>query len=165
MGLHTEILFGQRISYVMYQNRMDVVLGATVTNEGDALEKVNFRLTSEPTFFRDVECGADMIGPFDSIDLRANPSFRVELDPSVIESLTERMTSTVRLTATDGDGNILSESSCEVTVLPFNDWPGCDMPETIASFVTPNASSLAGIRASMSDILASWGKSPSLEGY
>ena len=165
MGLHTEILFGQRISYVMYQNRMDVVLGATATNEGDALEKVNFRLTSEPTFFRDVECGADMIGPFDSIDLRANPSFRVELDPSVIESLTERMTSTVRLTATDGDGNILSESSCEVTVLPFNDWPGCDMPETIASFVTPNASSLAGIKASMSDILASWGKSPSLEGY
>ena len=165
MGLQTEIVFGQRISYVMYQNRMDVILGATATNEGDAVENIGFRLTSEPAFFRDVVCGADRIGPFDSIDLRSNPSFKVELDPTVIESLTERMVSTVRLTATDADGNVISESSCDVTVLPFNDWPGCDMPETIASFVTPNASSLAGIRASMSDILASWGKSPSLEGY
>ena len=165
MTLGIELLFGQKISYVMYQNGTDIVLKAEVSNEGGALGKVDLRLTSEPRFFEDVVVAIDHIGPYGTVDLKTVPSFNVVLDPSVMESLTERMVSTVRLTATGSDGEELSSASCDVTILPFDDWPGCDMPETIASFVTPNATSLGRVRSSASDILGVWRESPSLEGY
>ena len=149
----------------MYQNGTDVLMKASVSNDGEPLEDVEFRLTSEPPFFRDIVFKVDRLDRFDTIDLKTLPSAKVELDHVLMESITERMVSTVRLTAYSPEGTEISSGSCDTVVLPFDDWPGCDMPETIVSFITPNATSLSKVRASASDILREWGMSPSLEGY
>lgn len=164
MTIGIELAFAERVSYVMYQNRMGALITATATNDGESLSGVTFTLRSEPAFFREVAFSADMIGPGETLDLMSNPSFRPELDPDYISSLTERTDSTVTLEASV-DGETIGSAAQRVSVLPFDDWPGCEMAETIASFVMPNSPSLATVRAAASDIMGEWGKNTSLEGY
>ena len=164
MTLEMELVLTPRVSYVMYQNKMDVALTVTATNDGETLDGLLFKLSSNPEFFSPLEMKVDSISPGETTDLRRHPSFRIDLDPQFISSLTERIETENVLKAVK-DGETLASASCRVTVLPFDDWPGCEMPETIASFVMPNAASLATVRSSASDILGSWGMSTSLEGY
>lgn len=164
MTLNLELDFAPMVSYVMYQNRMETVLTAFVSNDGEPVTGARFRISSNPAFFREVTSAADLIDTGDRLDLTNDPSFKVELDPSLIMTLTERMESEVTLEVSV-DGEVIASATCRVSVLPFDDWPGCEMAETIASFVTPNSPSLTKVRASASDIMRGWGKSPSLEGY
>ena len=164
MTLELELVFTPRVSYVMYQNRMDAALAVTATNDGEKLENLTFHISSGPEFFPAMDLRVDSISPGETVDLRKHPSFKINLDHELISSLTERLESDVTLEAL-ADGDCIASTSFRVTVLPFDDWPGCEMPETIASFVMPNAESLATVRASASDTLGSWGMSTSLEGY
>lgn len=163
--MELELAVSQRISYVMYQNRLDAVLTATAANGPDALDGVTFRISAEPAFMKPAEVRVDSMAPEDVVDLTRMKSFSVELDPDYISSVTERVPAKVTMLALDTEGNELASASADTMVLPFDDWPGCDMAETIVSFVTPNAASLAQVRAAASDILREWGLSSSLEGY
>lgn len=164
MTLEMELVLTPRVSYVMYQNRMDVVLSMRVTETEETLNNVSFRLSSEPRFFEDVEMRVDIMTPGTEIDLLRHPSFSISLDRSFITSLTERLECEVTLNASKDDEEMASQT-VRTSLLPFDDWLGCEMAETIASFVMPNSESLATIRASASDILGSWGRSTSLSGY
>ena len=164
MTLELELVFTPRVSYVMYQNRMDAALAVTATNDGEKLENLTFHISSGSKFFPAMDLRVDSISPGETVDLRKHPSFKINLDHELISSLTERLESDVTLEAL-ADGDCIASTSFRVTVLPFDDWPGCEMPETIASFVMPTAESLATVRASASDTLGSWGMSTSLEGY
>ena len=165
MSLRIELGFSQSVSYVMYQNNMRTVISAKAFNEGEAVRGVTFRMSSDPPFFAPVECKVDSIEPGELVDLASMKGFDVSLDPDAVSSMTERTVSKVTLTAIDQDGNETGRTETDCTVLPFDDWPGCGMAETIVSFITPNATSMARIRSSASDILGEWGKSPSLDGY
>jgi len=164
MAMELELALNQRVSYVMYQNRMDILLSALASNDETERNGILFKMTSSPKFFDDIASKVECIEPFESTDLSSLDSFSLELDPSFITGLTERITSVVTLSAEDETGVICSVSQ-EVSVLPFDYWPGTDYAELIASFVTPNAPSLVTIRSSSSDILKSWNARSSLEGY
>ena len=164
MTLEMELVLTPRVSYVMYQNRMDVVLSMRATETEETLNDVSFKLSSEPKFFENIEMRVDSMTPGTDVDLLRHPSFSMNLDRAFITSLTERLECEVTLTASNNDEELASQT-VRVSLLPFDDWPGCEMAETIASFVMPNSESLATIRASASDILGSWGRSTSLSGY
>jgi len=148
----------------MYQNKIDVLLSASALNDENERDGVTFKLSSEPSFFEEICAKVDHLEPNSSLDIASLDSFAVGLNPEFIIKLTERAVSIVTLTAEDSNG-IISSLTQEVTVLPFDYWPGTDYPELISSFVTPNAQSLVSIRSSASDVLKSWGKNNSLEGY
>ncbi len=160
-----ELVFNEKVSYVQYQNRMDVLLTASAVNDDGYKDAVTFRISSDPKFFDDIECRYEALLPNASVDLLSLPNVSLKLDPGYISSITEAATCKVRFTAEDRDGNILGSADRDVTVQPFDYWAGIDMPEAVASFVTPNADSLADVRSKASDILGQWGKDRSLEGY
>ena len=150
-----------RIGYVLYRNGMNPVLTASAEAEED-VKNITFTLRSDPPFIDEVTFKADGIAAGTVLDLRNH--FNVTLDPARLLEATETMPCRVTLEAAGEDGTISSEP-CDTEILPFEYWPGSDSPELIASFVTPNASCLAKIRASASETLKKWGKPTSLEGY
>ena len=164
INLYIELQFERKISYVMYHNRMNIVNVANVVNEGDPLKDVVFRLSSSPCFFKPIESRYDLIQPGQSVFLLQDPSFSVILDPSHISEVTEKEVCTVTMEVLSS-GEKIHEVTSLVDVLPFNYWPGANMPETIACFVMPNSSSMSMMRSEASAILSSWGASPSLDGY
>jgi len=160
-----ELAFNSVVSYVQYQNGMDVLFTAVAMNDEEYKDAVLFEISSYPKFFDDIQCKYEAIQPNTSVDLLSLPNFCLRLDPGYISSISEATVCKVSFRAVDGNGSILAAIDTDVTVQPFDYWSGISMPETIASFVTPNADSLSKIRSRASDILGQWGKSRSLEGY
>jgi len=163
--MELELAFNPKVSYVQYQNKMDVLFTATAINDDEFKETVTFKLSSSPRFFDDIECKYESIQPNTSVDLLSLPNFSLKLDPEYISSISEATVCKVSFTAEDKEGNPIGSVNEDVIVQPFNYWSGINMSETIASFVTPNADSLSKIRSKASDILGQWGKARSLEGY
>ena len=165
MSMELELAFSQRVGYSMYLNEMDLLLTAKARNDGDGIGNVVFRFRSSPEFFPEVSVPLQWVGPDETVDISTLRSSPIEPDPDYISSITERTPAVVTLEALDAEGNVLASASQTTHILPFNYWPGGDMPEILASFVTPNAPSLAAVRSRASDKLASWKQNPSLEGY
>lgn len=165
MTMNLELTFSQKINYAVYQNNLDAISTAVAVNDGEDRDNVTFRITSVPKFFEDVECKIASINASESTNILELSSFRFILDVDFISQISESVTARVTFEALDSEKNILGSTLEEVTVLPYDYWPGCDIPEMIASFVTPNASSLATIRSMASDILYTWDMKSSLEGY
>lgn len=157
--MELELIFNPEVSYIQYQNRMDVLLKASALNDGVPRDYVRFRITSSPRFFDDVECRCQCIQPMASVDVLSLPDLSLNLDPGFISSISEAAVCRVTFSALDRDGNTIGETSADVRVQPFDYWPGINMAETVASFITPNADSLSGIRSKASDILGEWGRS------
>ena len=163
--MELELAFNPKVSYVQYQNKMDVLFTLTAINDEEYKDAVTFRITSSPRFFDDIECKYEAFQPNTSVDLLSLSNFKIKLDPEFISSISEAVTCKVGFTAKDKEGNIVGSADSDVSVQPFDYWSGINMSETIASFITPNADSLSKIRSKASDILGQWGKSRSLEGY
>lgn len=69
MTLEMELVLTPRVSYVMYQNRMDVVLSMRATETEETLNDVSFKLSSEPKFFKNIEMRVDSMTPGTDVDL------------------------------------------------------------------------------------------------
>lgn len=69
MTLEMELVLTPRVSYVMYQNRMDVVLSMRATETEETLNDVSFKLSSEPKFFENIEMRVDSMTPGTDADL------------------------------------------------------------------------------------------------
>lgn len=69
MTLEMELVLTPRVSYVMYQNRMDVVLSMRATETEETLNDVSFKLSSEPKFFENIEMRVDSMTPGTDVDL------------------------------------------------------------------------------------------------
>ncbi len=164
IDLFIELQFEKKVSYVMYHNKMNIINVASAVNKGDPLKDVVFRLSSVPSFFKPVESRYDLIQPGQTVFLLQDPSFSVMLDPAHISEVTEKEVCTITLDVFS-ESNKIHERTFLVDVLPFNFWPGANMPETIACFVMPNSSCMSMMRSEASAILKSWDASPSLDGY
>ena len=165
MTMELELAFNPKICYALYHNKMYVLLTASFINDMEPRDNVSFKIISEPRFFDDISHKMDLIAPGTSMDIHDLLSPQLRLDPAYISEITESTISKVTLSAEDSEGNILCSVSEDVTILPFDHWPGIGMPETISSFITPNAQSLSIVRSKASDILGEWGSQKSLEGY
>jgi len=163
--MELELAFNPKVSYVQYQNKMDVLFTATAMNDDEYKDLVTFKISSSPKFFEDIVCKYEALQPNTSVNLLSLPNFKLKLDPEYISSISEATTCKVKFIAEDAEGNSIGSADEDVVVQPFDYWSGINMSETIASFITPNAESLAKIRSKASDILGQWGKSRSLEGY
>ena len=163
--MELELAFNPKVSYVQYQNKMDVLFTATAMNDDEYKDLVTFKISSSPKFFEDIVCKYEALQPNTSVNLLSLPNFKLKLDPEYISSISEATSCKVKFIAEDAEGNSIGSADEDVVVQPFDYWSGINMSETIASFITPNAESLAKIRSKASDILGQWGKSRSLEGY
>ncbi len=158
-----ELEFTEKTMIATYRNRGGMLLSATYSNGEAELTDAVFVLSSDVPFFPDVTSRFDKVSPGEVIDLA--DALVIEPDLDFIASLEVRTPAVVTLSLRDPEGNVLSSVTSRTEILPYNFWPGSAMPESIASFVTPNADQLVQIRAVASDVLTSWNMSPSLEGY
>lgn len=151
------------VSYFMVQNRMRVLIEASIYNPGETVRDLMLRLRSDPPFFKEKTVLIDRVTLGERRD--ASELLEPELDPSGMADASVRFPSVLTLTAEDRDGFVLAECRTNIDVLPFDHWPGISIPESVAAFAVPNAESLVKIRSMASDILKEWGLNPSLEGY
>ncbi|MCQ2070740.1 MAG: DUF4011 domain-containing protein [archaeon] len=164
MGLRTELSLCEKISYMMYQNKMDIIGKAEITNDGEEIKDIRIQFESEPKFIEIPDIRMDSLGYRETVSLHDLPIFKAELVPTFFSGLEVRSPAKLSFSVFS-EGNFIGEASCSTELLPYDTWPGLEMPETIAAFITPNADCLAEIRSRASDILGKWGCSTSLSGY
>lgn len=165
MTLDIEFEICEKISYAMYHNALPVVSKFVVVNEGEPVEDLSVRVSSNIEFFKAFEKHADRIAARSVLDFLSDPTFRFDLDPNFFANLTENMHGEVNIEISFGEGETVSRSF-PVELQTYDMWSGLGiMPEMIASFVTPNADSLSVIKARASYLLRSWGCNSSFNGY
>lgn len=150
------------VNYALHHSGIVVCKDLAVTNMQDhAIE--NFRLV----------CDGDYILPCESAvipSLAVGKRLRfkdVDIVPDAAKllSLTETIVTTFRLQL-KSDDEVLAEKLCEVTLLPFDFWSGTTtMPQTLASFVTPNHPAISSLLLQVSAKLKALTGSSSLSEY
>ncbi len=165
LTLEIEFEICEKISYAMYHNNLPVVSKFVLVNEGESVENIVIKVSSDSSFFKTFEIRADRIAARSTIDLLSDPTFKFSLDPNFFANLTENTHGEVNIELSFGEDNVLSHSF-SVELQTYDMWSGLGiMPEMIASFVTPNADSLNVVKARASDILKEWGYASSFNGY
>ena len=153
------------ISYMLYNNNQSAISRISIINDGNAIDGLDLKISSDIRFFEPIEIHIDRIAERSEVCVTNAPFFRFKLIPEFFTDLTEDMNSEIRIELFLGT-DILTKKTCEVRLLTFDRWPGIGvMPETIASFVTPNADSLKKVRSRAADILFGWKVDNSFDGY
>ena len=152
-----------RITFATHQCDVPLVADLVVTNLLDRdLENLTLHLFADPKVVSDRVWTIDRIAAqseFRPLDRR------ISIAGGMLEALTERMRSEIRIELRQGD-TVLAETSHPMIALARNEWGGAEfMPELLAAFVTPNDPSVQVILKKASEILEASGKISSLEGY
>ncbi|MDE6339908.1 MAG: DUF4011 domain-containing protein, partial [Muribaculaceae bacterium] len=149
-------------NYALIHNRIPVCQAVELTNESD-----------KP--FEDVKviCDGEFIYHFESVVIgRINPGETVRLspynvspDPSKLANITERVLTNFKLTVTGGD-EVIAEKVFEIELMPYDHWTGIKiLPQTIASFITPNHPSISSLVVKSAAVLKQLTGSSSLNEY
>ncbi len=158
-----ELEFVEKVSVIACGSSSGLVVSASVECGYEGVRDISIELTSDPVFFT---CPPIRFESFDAGSVnQITDKIVIRPDPDFMASLEESVPATVTMAMKDLTGAVLAETSCTTEILPFNYWPGLDMVESVAAFVTPNADILASVRTDASDVLGSLGLSPSLSGY
>ena len=146
----------QVANYALYHNRIPICKSIEVTNTS------KHSLTDVL-----ISCAGEFISKYDSDvipcinpgeTIRISP-FDVNLDSSRLASLTERITTHFTLTATGKKSpsqgtETIGEATCEIELMPYDHWSGTQiLPQTIASFITPNHPAIASLVVDSAAIL------------
>lgn len=122
-------------NYALFHNRIPVCQTVEVTN-----------VSEQPVEGVKLTCSGEFISTYENgIIARINPGETVRISPfnvipdsSRLASLTERVITGFKLSATS-DGKVIGEEKCELQLMPYDHWTGTKiLPQTIASFITPN---------------------------
>lgn len=118
-------------------------------------------------------CSGEFISTYENgIIARINPGETVRISPfnvipdsSRLASLTERVITGFKLSATS-DGKVIGEEKCELQLMPYDHWTGTKiLPQTIASFITPNHPAINNIVVKSAAMLKKMTGSSSLNEY
>ncbi len=155
-------------NYVLYHNRMAVCRAVEVENVSDRqLEQVL------------VASSGEYISPFESEVIGTiNPGekvricpFNLSIDHTKLAELTERVTTEFRLTVKSldelsGQEMTIAEKAFPIELMPYDQWTGTRiLPQTIASFITPNHPAVNNIVVSSAAILKELTGSSSFTAY
>ncbi|WP_337102708.1 DUF3320 domain-containing protein [Paenibacillus sp. YIM B09110] len=156
-------VYSDVINYAMQQNHVPIVKQLALFNVSDEdFSQITLRLLAETGFAYEWSRTIDTLSAGQSIDLGAVP---LQMSASFLAGLTERMTSTLTLSVSQGE-TILYEERAQIVVLAGDEWGGLAvLPELTAAFVTPNHPQIIEVVRDASDILHRWKGSPSFTAY
>ncbi|MCR2803978.1 DUF3320 domain-containing protein [Paenibacillus soyae] len=151
------------VNYAMQQNFVPVVHKLALRNETESdLTSITVRIISEPEFASEWTKTVDVIPAGQTVEIGAVP---IGLSGSFLAGLTERLTGTLTLEATQGEELLFRESS-PLTVLAYDQWAGLAvMPEMAAAFIMPNHPAVAKLIGEAAPYLEKWTGSPSFDAY
>lgn len=149
-------------NYALYHNRIPICQSVEVTNTSEAPIE-NLKIACDGEFIVHFESEIiPGINPGETVKLS---SFNVAPDSSKLTTLTERIMTSFKISAISGC-ECLSEEVCEIEFMPYDHWTGTKiLPQTIASFITPNHPSVNNIVVKSAAILKAQTGSSSLKEY
>ncbi len=149
-------------NYALYQNGLLPLRGIEIKNNGDdSLENITLRITTESEYFNDYQTIIPLIPDKDSV-LLEDPHLLV--NGKALAELTEAENIDILVELCWNDDVLCSEQET-MQVLPYDQWVDGTYSEYLASFVMPNHQLISSILYDASQILSSWNKNSSLEGY
>ncbi len=151
------------INYALQQNKIDFVQSVKIKNETEQeLEKVELRICGESDLVTPFVRMIDRIPAENTFEIKALP---VVISGQYLAGLTEKVTEKLTISLYK-EGELLSETAEEVTVLAFDQWHGYGRyPELLTAFVTPNHPALVKILARGAELLKEWTGDPSMDAY
>ncbi len=153
----------KRIHFAFQQNDVPVVKSIVIENITETnLGPLTLQVQSEPAFSKEWDLNLSGIAQGASSIVRTP---NIQLSPSFLESLTERLQGFLRFEASIG-GRTIGSTEEVVTLLAKDEWPGLgSLPEILAAFVLPNHPIIEQILHEASQCLEKWTRSSSLSGY
>ena len=149
-------------NYALHHNRIPVCQAIEVTNVSEApIEDVIVRCTGE--FVSDYESRPiGCIAPGETVKISP---YSINPDPSKLAAITERVATGFKLTALSGD-TVLGEDEFDLELMPYDHWTGTGiMPQTLASFITPNNPAINSLIVKCAAILKQLTGSSALDAY
>ncbi|MCE5292445.1 MAG: hypothetical protein LLG14_24870, partial [Nocardiaceae bacterium] len=169
-GVEVTVLYREAVNLALAHNSVSPVTGVTVVNPGSQRVLVeSLELTIEsPTMVSSERVAAPLTIEIGTVEPRATieiPSaqLRWRIDPNVFAALDEAVTTELTLTVKTASGAYTAKD--DIRLLTADEWWARGIPESLAAFVRPNASSIAGLLKSASDLLGRRTGNPSLDGY
>ncbi|MFM7055793.1 MAG: DUF4011 domain-containing protein [Planctomycetota bacterium] len=158
-----ELALDDRLNYASWQNSVPLLQSLRISNPAaEALSGLTLEFSSRPPFARSRTWILDRIAPGSSVSITDR---NLELDPQYLASLTESERAQVTFRLLRGPEQ-LQEICSEVRVLARHEWGGYpQMAELLAAFVLPNDPAVATLLRKTSELLATHGHSPALDGY
>ncbi len=149
-------------NYSLIHNRIPVCQSLEVTNGSD--EPIyNLLLTCSGEMMR--ECSAPVIACVPAHESVRVTQLDIVPDVEKLVALNERTATSFKLTAKSGD-ECLFEKDYDIDLMAYDQWLGSTiLPQTIASFVTPNSPCISGIVTRAAQILKEMTGSSSFVGY
>lgn len=151
------------VSYALYQNHVPVIKLLSVKNNTDKeWANLNVKITPEDDFAKPIEFFAEQIPP----DTLYQPeTINLKLNPSFIYTLTEKLSSLLRLTVL-ADGKEIYSETYEIDILAYDQWLGSSvLPEMISAFVMPNLPELSPLLKAISVTMRQWTENSALDDY
>ena len=151
------------VNYAQQQNGLPLIRRIAVRSLSDEeLLNVELRVSSPDGFVQPERFFIAQIPARQTVELT---DADVSLNAALLASLTERVKSSVEVSAWSG-GEQIALASAEVTFLAFDEWHGDSYyPELLAAFVTPNHAAVTKILARAAKLLEQWTGSPSFDAY
>jgi len=149
-------------NYALYQNHVSPIRDITLLNRGqDPAEGLTLTVTSDADFFREFSADVPPIPPGKPL---SGLNINLEVNGRALAGISETVFAniTVRLVC---QGSVISEQSRQMKILAYDEWPGFNYTDLLASLVMPNHPVVTGLIREASNQLTKWGKKSSLEGY
>lgn len=158
-----ELIHDPTVNYALQQNDVPIVKQLRLTNSGnECLKDLLVHIQVEPGFAHPWE------GRVTSLESGASYAFGhvpLQLSPTFLAELTERVTGTITISVSAA-GQEIKRQAARIDVLAYDEWSGLrSLPEVLAAFVTPNHPVVEGIMADAADILSGWERGASLCAY
>lgn len=149
-------------NYALFHNRIPVCKAIEVTNQSDdTIEDIIVRCSGE--FVGDYE-SHPIAGIAPGETVRISP-FNINPDSSKLASITERAVTKFSITV-ESDGAIIGKEYFDLELMPYDHWTGTGlMPQTIASFITPNHPAINSVVVRSAAILKQLTGSSALDAY
>ena len=161
--LRIEAVFAKTFGLGDAVSHVPVIRDMTVTNtSAEECTGLELRLHFDPAFAQDVTLAVSAVGAGET--LRVTP---VELciDAMMLSKLTENTPARLFASVWRGEEALCRQQE-EMTLMPANFWCGTEkLPETICTFVTPDAASVKQILDSASVLMQQWTGDSRFLGY
>ncbi|PBI87703.1 RecBCD enzyme subunit RecD [Variovorax boronicumulans] len=164
--LSIEVALASKLSLADFQNAVPLIRELTLASNlpGDT-GQLQLSLSSTPAFVKPKTWRLDAVTAGERYRIR---DLDVQLDGPLLTRLTEAETATVTLSirSADDEGELFSETSRTVELLPRNQWGGLShLPDMVAAFVQPNDPAVDRVLKKTAALLREHGKNPALDGY
>lgn len=152
------------VNFAMQQNHVPVIRKLWLTNPGAAVQRhIQVVIRSNPEFALEWSGLLDTLLPGQTIDMG---TVALQLSPSFLIQLTERLSGALELTVTGEDGSELYRQAAAMDVLAFDEWNGLSvLPEMVGAFVMPNHPAVLRVVKEAAAILRSWDSSAVFDAY